>query len=320
MPADNDKMKLTIKDLQQRTFEIDIDESKTVEELKKQIEIEQGDEFPVASQRLIYAGQFLVDEKPLSEYKIKEEKFLVLMPSKNAIDQSKIQAANLKDLTAVDDQSQVSSGPEPKPLKKKDDASTSSMDTVPDDVDTQVVDNIVEMGYSRGMVIKALEASFNDANRAVEYLLSGIPEKAQALTGQPLRAMLNQSAPNPHPAAENPFAFLRNSPQFQKLREIVRNDIETLNDACNQIRNSNPELYRLILGNQQAFLDLINEDDPPQDNRTQSNPQLTDADLASINRLKEFGFPEHEILAVFLACEKDEGQAADLLFQHRDQN
>lgn len=305
-------MKLTIKDLKQRTFQIDIDESKTVEELKKQIEIEQGEQFSVASQRLIYAGQFLNNEKPLADYKIQEEKFIVLMPSQSAINQSMIQPA--KDITDVagKSESEVSPGPEPITSNKKDDASasTSSKDTIPDGVDAQVVDNIVEMGYSRAMVIQALQASFNDADRAVEYLLSEIPAKAQALAGLPLRAMPTQS--------ENPLGFLRSSQEFQKLREMVRNDGETLLEACVEIRNSNPELYQLILGNQKAFLDLINEEDPPHGSPVASNLALTEADLASINRLKEFGFPEHEILAAFLACEKNEDQAADLLFRHRD--
>lgn len=315
-------MKLTIKDLQQRTLQIDFDESKTVEELKKQIEIEQGDKFSVASQRLIYAGKFLDDEKPLSKYNIKEDKFVVLMISQT-FNQPKAQPTNLKALVDVTDKSQpqVSSGTEPKALIKEDDASTSSKDTVPYDVDAQVVDNIVEMGYSRSMVIQALQASFNDANRAVEYLLSEIPAKAQALTGQPLRAMPTQSAPNRNITSDdNPLAFLRNSQEFQKLREIVRNDVGALADAYVRIRNSNPDLFQLILGNEKAFLDLINEEDSPQENRPEIDVSLSDADLASIDRLKEFGFPEHEILAAFLACQKNEDQAADLLFQNRDQN
>lgn len=303
LTAANVKMKLTIKDLQQRTFQIDIDESKTVEELKKQIEIEQGEEFSVALHRLIYAGQFLVDDKPLAEYKIKEDKFLVLMPSKTAIDQSELQPAG-EHTPKVITQTKIEKA-----------------DSIPDGVDAQVVDNIVEMGYSRVMAIQALQASFNDADRAVEYLLSEIPVMAQALTGQPLRAIPAQSAENCNAPSENPLAFLRNSQEFRELRTLVRNDIETLQEACVQIAKSNPDLYRLILDNKDAFLDFINEEDPPNANDN-ADPvaSLSDADLASINRLKEFGFSEHDILAAFLACEKNEDQAADLLFQNRDQN
>ncbi|KAK7797158.1 hypothetical protein U0070_020297 [Myodes glareolus] len=56
---------------------------RTVKVLKEKIEAEKGrDAFPVAGQKLIYAGKILSDDVPIKEYHIDEKNFVVVMVTK----------------------------------------------------------------------------------------------------------------------------------------------------------------------------------------------------------------------------------------------
>lgn len=54
-----------------------------VRALKEKIEAEKGSEaFPVAGQKLIYAGKILSDDVPIRDYRIDEKNFVVVMVTK----------------------------------------------------------------------------------------------------------------------------------------------------------------------------------------------------------------------------------------------
>jgi len=161
----------------------------------------------------------------------------------------------------------------------------------------QTVQQIIDMGggsWTRETVLRALRAAFNNPERAVEYLYSGIPEAAEvaapvAQPPAPVPAAAATTAPAPAvPVAPAPAApggpnaapldlfpqgmpglgggagagaldFLRNNPQFQALRTMVQANPQILQPMLQELGKQNPALLRLINENQAEFLRLINE-------------------------------------------------------------
>ncbi|CAN8027680.1 unnamed protein product [Ixodes persulcatus] len=156
----------------------------------------------------------------------------------------------------------------------------------------RMVSQIMEMGYDKPQVERALRASFNNPDRAVEYLLTGIPPSQQDSSeesqggnegsnteggGAPPAAAQSpgQEAAAPPGAlplsteglgsggAEDPLAFLRFQPQFQQMRQVIQQNPQLLNAVLQQIGQSNPQLLQLISQNQEAFVRMLNEPSPP---------------------------------------------------------
>ena len=75
-----ERMKISIRTLQQKVFTVDVEPSSTIASVKNTIEKEQG--HPVSSQKLIYSGRILVDENTVESYSVKENDFFVLMVTK----------------------------------------------------------------------------------------------------------------------------------------------------------------------------------------------------------------------------------------------
>lgn len=329
-------MLVTLKTLQQQTFKIDIDPDETVRALKEKIESEKGkDAFPVAGQKLIYAGKILNDDTALKEYKIDEKNFVVVMvtkpkavttPAPATTQQSNSAATTTVSSSTAPAVTQApapapASAPTPTPVSVTPAPTTASSEpapasaakqekpaerpvetpvaTTPTSTDStsgdssrsnlfedatsalvtgqsyeNMVTEIMSMGYEREQVIAALRASFNNPDRAVEYLLMGIPgdRESQAVVDPPPAA--STGAPQSSVAAAaatttatttttssggHPLEFLRNQPQFQQMRQIIQQNPSLLPALLQQIGRENPQLLQQISQHQEHFIQMLNE-------------------------------------------------------------
>lgn len=315
-------MKIFVKTLKGTHFDIEVKPEDTVVDVKKTIETVQGaDVYPAAQQMLIHQGKVLKDGTTLEENKVAENSFLVVMLSKS---KSSAGAGSTTSSapTAKAPQSSVAppasspapaTTPQPTPAESISapspaaPAPVQASAAVSSDVYGEAASNlvagtnlegtiqqIIEMGggsWDRDTVVRSLRAAFNNPERAVEYLYSGIPEAAEVprapanvpaatnMAAQPQptgqqTAQVPSSGPNANPldlfpqglpnlgsnaGGANPLDFLRNSPQFQALRAMVQANPQILQPMLQELGKQNPNLVRLIQEHQADFLRLINE-------------------------------------------------------------
>lgn len=117
-----------------------------------------------------------------------------------------------------------------------------------------MVQNIVDMGYRRDLVEQALRASYNNPDRAVEYLINGIPAFSEEEAAPSMSGIDERQSD-----ANDPLAFLRNQPQFQQMKQVVQQNPQLLNAVLQQLGQTNPALLNLISQNQESFVRLLNE-------------------------------------------------------------
>ncbi|KAL5523818.1 hypothetical protein ACEPAG_7991 [Sanghuangporus baumii] len=226
-------MELTIKTLQGKVFKLEVDEELTVQDVKQKICDEQSEHHRPELQKLIYSGKILQDTEPIKNYNIKKTDFIVLMVSKP------------KAPPAAPKAPEATPAPAPVPVASTPAASTPAAPapapaTVPSPTDASSapaaatsperafgdtssfltgdalqasIQNMVEMGFERPQVLRALKASFNNPDRAVEYLMNGIPAHVEAESSAgPANAPPGGSTPAPGAAPVTPAPAAQPAP------------------------------------------------------------------------------------------------------------
>ncbi|KAG2584043.1 hypothetical protein PVAP13_6KG267300 [Panicum virgatum] len=359
-------MKVSIKTLKGSSFEIEVDPSIKVADVKKLIETTQGQNvYPADQQMLIHQGNVLKNETTLEENKVLENNFIVIMLSKKGSSSAASATAKAPTSQASVDRAipaspatqppaaapapvapvsapapTAAAGPAPTvaaiapvsapaPTAAAGPAPTVAAITEADPYGQAVsnlvaggnleatIHSILEMGggaWDRDTVVRALRAAYNNPERAVEYLYSGIPEPEEALPNAASNAA----------GGEN-LDVLRNNTQFRGLLSLVQANPQILQPLLQELGKQNPHIMQLIQENQAEFLRLINE--PAEGAEGSLLDQFADAEMPqtiavtpeeneAIQRLEQMGFDRDLVLEVFFACNKDEQMAANYLLDH----
>ncbi|ONM54897.1 Ubiquitin receptor RAD23c [Zea mays] len=212
------------------------------------------------------------------------------------------------------------------------------------------IKSILEMGggtWDRDTVLRALRAAYNNPERAVEYLYSGIPEQMEVPAPPPSSQPVDpvqavqpaQAGPNANPLDLFPQSLpndsanantgnldvLRNNSQFQNLLGLVQANPQILQPLLQELRKQNPRVMQLIQENQAEFMRLISEPLEGDEENEMMLDQMADAtetiavtpeENEAILRLEGMGFDRALVLEVFFACNKNEQLAANYLLDH----
>lgn len=327
-------MKITIKTLKQEAFQIEVDPEKdTVRTLKEKFSRESKQDYPVERQRLIYLGKIMEDDDPLSQYNLDDKKFVVVMNKKPVAAPAAAEPAAAPAATSSaksESAPAASAAATEKPKEEEKPKEDKKPEPEPPQDDIQIkIQRITEMGYSEEEARIALEICDNNPDRAVEYLLSEIATSSMppsAGGGGGGGSALGGSG-GLAGSQESRLAFLREHPTFLEMKRLLQEDPSLLPQLLQKIQSSNPDLMRIISENQVEFLALINEgaDGAGPDGRSGGVPRelettaaamvdsLTQSDMDAIDRLKALGYPEHLVIQAYIACERNEYQAAEFL-------
>ncbi|XP_017113503.1 UV excision repair protein rhp23 [Drosophila elegans] len=287
-------MKLSIRMLDQRTISLDMSDSQDVRALKQRLGSLPEVSLPVESLQLIYGGRIMEDALPLSEYNITEGTFIVLM-SKRSV-QVKPPEEQVPRTPALTDGH----------------SGTAAQVVAPSlAIDEQRVCDLMAMGYGEQEVRSALRASLNHPERAIEYLISGIPQEPAA------------AAP-PSGEASEALDQLVGDPVLARVRDMIRENPELLQVILNRLAETDPAAFEAVQSHQEEFLAMLTGGDSAGsvdlDAGGTLQVSLTAEEVAAVERLEALGFQRVMAVQAYLACDKDEQMAAEILFRQSEED
>uniref|UniRef100_A0A8R1DLT4 UV excision repair protein RAD23 n=1 Tax=Caenorhabditis japonica TaxID=281687 RepID=A0A8R1DLT4_CAEJA len=310
--------------LTQQNFTLELNEDQTIADVKTKVFEEKGSDYAADLQKLIYNGKILDDTAKVGDIGFEASKFVVVMLSK------KKTASPAAEPTPSPAASAPVAEPSPAPAPAAEPAPAA----VPPAAEAlsaeqeSTISAITGMGYDRELALAACRAAFWNADRAVEFLLNGIPEDIAEEVGLGLDA---PAADNNDDEANEDLNMLANMPQLNEIRGMIQQNPEMLAAVLQQLATVNPRLVQTIQNNQQAFMDILNGQPSAgaqgQEGGAEPNAprrhviRLSPEEAAAIERIKAIvvNAPEALVVEAYFACEKNEEAAINFIFNSLDE-
>lgn len=305
-------VKVIFKDFKKVKTELDVELTQTVLEVKQNLaNLKETEPEKI---KLIFSGKVLKDEKTLQDFNVKENDNIIMMISKGKSATAKVETNPASSFTATTTTastetaavSDSTNAPASVPVATTESttetvvptgsSSATPAETTPvnnNDTDFVTGSNrettiarIMEMGYERPEVERALRAAFNNPERAVEYLLMGIPEEhlpnPETQTASDNNTNTNTNDIIDEMDEDNLFAQanVNNNDQSQSagsasglpptsigltmedlitLRQVVTGNPEALQPLLENLSTRYPQLREQILSNPEMFVSMLLE-------------------------------------------------------------
>ncbi|CCC71299.1 hypothetical protein NCAS_0G04120 [Naumovozyma castellii] len=304
---------ITFKDFKKEKIPLALESTNTVLDAKTQLA--QNKSCEESQIKLIYSGKVLQDAKTLEDCGLKDGDQVIFMISKKKSTTTKVTEApssttatapttttnsatntpaEVSPAAASETPAQLPATTEAAPATTSsgETSSAGSAGFVVGSQRDQTVERIMEMGYEREQVESALRAAFNNPDRAVEYLLMGIPENLQARAAAPQEtaapsitqdvttttastedapaeedlfaqaAQGSNTGPNTEGESEHhgpPGSIGLTVQDLLSLRQVISGNPEALTSLLESLSVRYPNLREQMMNNPQAFISMLLE-------------------------------------------------------------